>query len=1011
MLPLFRVILILQLVTFANMLTAADAAVPRETPPNSQTPLHLAVLAGDAVKVAELIERGADVNARNRKNATPLHIAAAMGHLSVAKLLLSKGADTNAVDLDGKTPLIRAGEQSNKDIMEILRAYGHGERIVPENEFRKPMEELTREMLSLYADRKFEESIRAGDQALQVCATGFGKTSAIYADVLQYLSVSCSAIDQNARAELLLREAITIYEKAEGPDSLDMARANNALAVVYIKLGRYGLAQNLLMLGLKIRTSKLGPNQPEIAQSLGNLGVVSLKLGNLTKAIDYTERSISIRLINAAGKPDLNLDSDRSNLAVMYGQAGELTAAEHILLEILKTHPLDNPRDHVFAMGTMNSLGALYVQMHEYEKAEKLLSECLAALEKEFGAEHIELIDVLPNLGQLYIHTGRISLADKCYERVLSILRKSFNVEHPQMVKALHQLAIIKMRNMNFIGGAELETQSRRSNRAYELTILPTLSSEDQIISSNERSSVDDVTYSMAFYATSELASISAEWVLNAKACVHEVLAARAVFEHAEGVGPSSDLARQISVVRHQLAASVLSGTNGDHLPELKLREAQLSDDLGRLMGAHGQQESYITLNALRKTLPNNSVFITIVRFKKTDFNAVNVLNKLKPEDHYGAWIVFPDAQMRNAEMVDLGKAAQIDEAIEVFRNETMAERSTKVQEKLGIVSKLILSPLESAIGRYEKWLISPDGALWLIPWVALPLADGTLCVEKHTISYLISGRELVNPGYHVETTSPVIIADPDFDLGLAKARLPTEQQSLLMTRSAGLKGEIFNRLKGTEREANAIRGPLAAYTKAEPIVWIGADANKTKFFRLHSPKVLVMSTHGFFLAEEKTADPRTDTSRHRLGSENPLLRCGLILAGANNRESVPAGGDDGILSGLEIAGSDLRGTDLVVLSACDTGVGAVNNGEGVAGIRQCFQFAGAKGVVTTLWQIPDTASAVLMTDFFTHLSVGQPKADALRNAQLEMIARLKKEGIAPHPFFWAAFTLTGQWK
>jgi len=322
------------------------------------------------------------------------------------------------------------------------------------------------------------------------------------------------------------------------------------------------------------------------------------------------------------------------------------------------------------------------------------------------------------------------------------------------------------------------------------------------------------------------------------------------------------------------------------------------------------------------------------------------------------------------------------------------------------------------------------------MPWEALPLDDKTYVIEKHTLRYLVSGRDLVTPAAQGKgkRDESVIIADPDFDIDpkeatVLTAKLLGKQRPLSIdetlvavanpygTRSASAIGRV-DRLPGTAAEAVAVKPKLQAYGGEEPWVYRGKNALEGVFKSFRSPKVVVLSTHGFFLEDQEFKDrdrPGLDNDKKPVLTkdgklpENPLLRCGLLLAGCHQAAAAKPGQEDGVLTGLEIVGCDLRGTELVVLSACETGLGQVRNGEGVAGLRQAFQLAGAQTVVASLWQVSDRDTALLMSDFFDGLAKGKSKAEALREAQLARIkAHRDRDGAAP-PFFWAAFTVTGK--
>ena len=178
-------------------------------------------------------------------------------------------------------------------------------------------------------------------------------------------------------------------------------------------------------------------------------------------------------------------------------------------------------------------------------------------------------------------------------------------------------------------------------------------------------------------------------------------------------------------------------------------------------------------------------------------------------------------------------------------------------------------------------------------------------------------------------------------------------------------------------------------------------EANEQNIKKLQSPPILHIATHGFFIDEPSESELQTmQDSEDRNLLKNPFLRSGLLLAGCQNPQLQE---EDGILSAEEVMNLDLQNTELVVLSACETGLGDVEGGEGVYGLQRAFRQAGAKNVLMSLWKVDDTATQLLMNYFYTAILKGKPKREALQTAQLQ----LKK--LYPNPYYWGAFILVGE--
>jgi CHAT domain-containing protein len=414
--------------------------------------------------------------------------------------------------------------------------------------------------------------------------------------------------------------------------------------------------------------------------------------------------------------------------------------------------------------------------------------------------------------------------------------------------------------------------------------------------------------------------------------------------------------------------------------------------------------------------LPAGSAYVDFVRYHAVDFRKT-YNDAAKPPARYAAWIMKPGSDVQ---IVDLGDAEPIERAVAGARR-TLKQAPTEVRDvgepqaaaeahkALADLARRVLQPLQAHIDDAERWIFCPDGNLWLVPWAALPIDGSTFAIEKHTIHLVISGRDLILDPLKLDLKArePLVVADPDFDLapvGIQRRPLVAPDPANPRLRAAGLQLDRVSRLPHTAIEGELVADRLAKWLGSRPRTLFDKEALAGTVRATKAPRVLVLATHGFFLPEPEA--PAGHSIKPKL--ENPLMRCGLLLAGSNNARTARADQDNGVLTGLDVVGLDLRGTELVVLSACETGLGVVNNGEGVAGLRQAFQLAGAESVMASLWAVPDRDTAMLMVRVFDELAAGKGRAEALQSAQRAQIARRRKVFGAAHPFFWAAFTITG---
>ncbi len=490
---------------------------------------------------------------------------------------------------------------------------------------------------------------------------------------------------------------------------------------------------------------------------------------------------------------------------------------------------------------------------------------------------------------------------------------------------------------------------------------------------------------------------------------------------------------------------------------ELQNAKTQIEEALAEWNGLVAQKirERDMTLTDVARSLSPQSALLDFIQYQRYDFAAKT--NQWK-ETRYAAYLTFPvanDSTNIVVERVDLGEAAPINEAVELICKRMSAGQfaARDLSPALQRLSELVYAPLAKYLTNVSHLIICPDGQLSRLPFEALACGHDSngpkFLIEEKTISYVTSGREIVrlmNPLTRRDATlSPsdgeragrgdvgnsLVMGNPDFDLDLMSRRRREEtltnkneiEMSLLTSAatkflSRSFRGFKFTPLPSAADEARSVAKLLGG----DAVLKLGAEAREAELKAVVSPRVLHLATHGFFLSDQEF---KHTNSMGRVGSsaltrpgppedgtqndwENPLVRCGIALAGANHaRQITNAIAEDGVLTGLEASLLNLQGTELVILSACDSGSGDVKIGEGVMSLRRAFRIAGAETVLASHWSVSDKATSQLMTEFMRRWRAGESRANAWREAQLSL---LRSKDFS-NPYFWAAFTLTGQWR
>jgi len=815
------------------------------------------------------------------------------------------------------------------------------------------------------------------------------------------------------------REAATLAEERFGTGHTAYALSVNNLAGLYQRTGDLAEAERLFEDAVKV-WSEHDADDRFLARSLDSLGAVHYQRGDLLLAFETFQRaeSLWVKINGSVNERATNLNNQAAVLQDLSrtgsGPAAERHAelAEQLRRQVLELYGTPvTVEERRRAAEARDRLGVLHLEMGR-----------LAEAEDEIRKANQELGDIL--IGG---HEGS------------------------GIIPSLRNLALLAFVQGNPKDGRELlDRAGRISDR--ELRDVFEFSSDRQrlaLVASRQFLLDVDLSVLLRYFAGDQAVIRSTfDTVLRRKGLATEVLVLqREIVRRGRRPELVSQLEERDSTKR-KYAELLLAPVQPDKEAErqqqlddmarrLAAQEIDLSKSLPGIVEDTGDEHRRIAA-----TMPSDAALIEFVRMRAFDFEAATFAGSPWRAGRYVAFVLTPGPP--EVSLVDLGGADEIDKLVNAFRaaitgpishsvdrasddhptpsaDSDLVLRSALLNVSRGFpadgvsdydptagtaLRRAVLDPLVPHLDGRARLIVAPDSTLALFPFEALTLDDGRFAIDEFAFTYAAVGRDILrraddqalrNPS---KATPPVVIADPDFDLA---------EQPLL----AGEKGAPFRPLPGAREEGLM----TAAQLGVDPL--LGPTATKKRFGEVASPRVLHLATHGFFFGapgmvyeydviddSDRLSSPLVNGLERLARLANPSLRSGLGLAGVNawvHGRSVPVEVGNGIMTAEEVSSLDLTDTHLVVLSACETGLGETQVGEGVFGLRRAFALTGAGSLVMSLWRVSDDATRDLMREFYTRLRGDSTVSEALRDAQIANRMHY------PHPRDWAAFVSAGE--
>lgn len=828
----------------------------------------------------------------------------------------------------------------------------------------------------LYQTRRYKMAEAAFETA-RLAYEAEGLTDNInYSKIFSDLGLLYASTGRYNLAAQNAEQALDIRSRTLSENHIGYAAGLNNRASLYQDLAYYNESEKDFAQARQLVRGLKGEMSEEYALVLNNESILLAELGRYEDAIQKLLQAIQIIEAKKGSKPR-NQVIYQSNLASLYQRTAKLAEAEAIYLRLEKNLGASSP----YYPGILNSLGLLYVDVNQPVKAEDFLKRAGQIYKSKFGGENNPFFaKATADLGRFYRTAARYAEAEPLLTKALTIREQTLGVDHPNYIRNKEELAILYWKTKSWDKAYALYKPVMDKTIDFINTYFPPMSEAEKTKYWDATSPRFQRFYAFAIAAREAVPTIVTDvfdyqtatkaLLFNATNKVKQAILrsgnVQLIQDYLGWLDTKESLARYYGLSKEELADA---GIKIDSVQRVANQlEKSLSERSKEFSAGYSTQK--VGLGEIQNTLANNEVLLEIIRVRNFD-------QDLLPDARYVVLgIAKTDSQPR---MVVSENGAQLETRYAKYYRNSIQQKSADQFSYDQYFQKF-----EPLVAGKKTVYVSPDGVYNQINLATLRKPSGEFLVSQFDFVIVGNSKDLLNiksrkgPAAKKEAT---LLGFPDYG-GASVAALP------------GTKVELDNINRILKTGGFTIRQ------------FVQKEASENTIKAVKAPSLLHIATHGYFLQDVEKSGSALGVN-FEIAKENALLRSGLMLAGAagtvSGEQSQTLGSNDnGILTAYEAMNLNLDGTDLVVLSACETGLGDVKNGEGVYGLQRAFLVAGANALVMSLWKVDDAATQQLMTNFYTNWAKTGDKLKSFKQAQLQLMTKYKE------PYYWGAFVMMG---